>query len=268
VKQLHFAVWSFWLVSLVGCMARPDDVDEQHEELGVSESRLEELNGLNFNGLNYNGLNFNGLSAPSRGSLQDPGDLGELSRMVLRYMVNCALNSSQSFEFSWTDRDGVVHNELYQGNIGLAPEWSTAPLDDFGQEMVSACLASRVNRYGMQVIISMRSHHDPLRMHARDEELSAYPFSEGAFWGNLFSSTPYVRACYTDENVAYSRAAQRDCAAGRVGAEGRLEPCGIIEIVGSCGDICRKFSSSMQLYRDCIDPVYGRTDTVITTALP
>jgi hypothetical protein len=271
----------FVLVALAGC-APAVDQDGAAEDTGDSEMALVTdnamvPNGLNPNGLYSNGLNPNGL-APNAlnpnaldpkalSAIKDPGSAGTLSRMLLKYTVGCAFTTSQSFSFSWTDSKKVVHNETYQGLLGIAPAWATGPLDLNGQQMVSACLAGRTNYYGVQVTISMRSLQDPLHTLVNSSEVTAYYEVEGGFWGNLFAATPYLRACYTTSNVANSRSYKRDCAAGHLNADGTISPCGMIQILGPCESYCKTLNGAGQYYPDCTDPVYGTFAYMVTTAL-
>lgn len=225
-------------------------------------------NALSYNALSYNALSYNVLSAEALDALLDPGAAGDLFRVLVKYTVSCALSASQSFSFSWIDGEGVLREEVYPGQHGLAEAWAWGPLDQGGRERVSGCLAARTNRYGVSVQISMRSHERALRHEIGPGELEEYPHVEGAFWGDLFTATPYLRACYTEANVANSRAAQRDCAAGQVDPAGGILPCGMIEIVGSCDDLCSTLHPPGQYYRDCDDPDHGRIRSSMTTALP
>lgn len=203
----------------------------------------------------------------ARAAIEDPGTAGTLSRMFLKYAVECALEPPDSFAFSWTDSAGQTHNEVYHGMIGLVPSWATEPLWINGQRLVSACLASRSNYYGVPVVISMRSIYDPLQWPS-SAELDAYPEVEGAFWGNIFAPNPRLRACYTAATVQNSRSWLRECAAGHVNTDGTISPCNGIEIVGSCEDHCRPLNTSRGYYPACFDPTIGKTHEVITTALP
>jgi hypothetical protein len=276
VPMLHL----FALAALAGCgpaanqSAEPEDTSRNMTTI-VAENALDP-NGLNPNGLNPNGLNPNGLAPKALSpkaldpkalsAIQDSGTIGALSRMLLKYVVGCALTSSQSFDFSWTDGKGVVHDETYEGLVGIAPGWATGPLDLNRQQMVSACLAARTNYYGVHVIISMRSPHDPLRTAAGSPELSTYHEIEGGFWGNLFAPEPYLRACYTESDVANSRSWQRDCAVGHLNADGTTSPCGMIQIVGPCESSCKPLTTG-QYYPECNDPEWGKTSNMVTTAL-
>ena len=75
-------------------------------------------------------------------------------------------------------------------------------------------------------------------------------------------------ACHDTRHIEHSRAKLRDCAAGHVGEEGDIEPCGLITVLGWCEDFCTGFSSAEGYYSSCFeDPSNEATDRVITTAL-
>ena len=95
-------------------------------------------------------------------------------------------------------------------------------------------------------------------------ELAAYPYVEGAFWGNLFSSSPALYSCYNPANVAHSRADERDCATGYPTGGGQVVSCGMITLTGSCDDQCWGLDPYGQYYWGCGD---NDTDNAITTGL-
>ena len=197
---------------------------------------------------------------------------GDAARALVKYAVSCALPPGQSFDFSWQDSSGAARHESYPGLLGLAPEWATGPLaDETRKRLVSGCLAARVNHYGVQVIVSVRSLVPPLEPPCDSQELVDYPHVEGAFWGNLFTNTPYLSACHDADNVAVSRQAMRDCAVGHLSG-GQTVPCGIIVLRGPCSEWCQTESGAGQYYSSCVDEpdVAGSpaTNVVITTALP
>ena len=70
---------------------------------------------------------------------------------------------------------------------------------------VSACLAGRTNYYGTVVMISLRGGSEALTPSA--SEAATYTWEEGAFWGNLFASTPALYACHVPAHDAHSRGA-------------------------------------------------------------
>lgn len=273
------------LAFMCGCTAAvsPDDVDD--EDTGENESSVVTINALGGNALGGNALGGNALggnalagnalggnslNAAALAAIQDPSSAGDLARSYVRYLVTCSFTDSQSFTFSWTDSSGVVHAENYVGHLGIAPEWATGPLDLDGQHMVTGCMGALVNYYGVHVTISVRSGESPLRLRRNDPELNDYSHIEGAFWGNLWAPQPYVNTCYNAQNVANSRAHQRDCAAGHLNPDGTTAECGIIDIVGSCASVCKKYNASRGYYEDCREKPGSnkRTDLVITTALP
>lgn len=269
------------VIAPAGCVAEVDPsipgADEPVAEaaFAVAGTNAMSHNALNLNALNLNALNLNALPSAGLAAIRDPGFIGDLAREALRYMVSCALRADQSFSFDWTGSDDVVHSEVYPGLLGLRPAWATGPLDAEGQRMVSACLAARVNYYRVPVLISARSLRDPLKTLVDSQELADYPDVEGAFWGNLFSATPFLNACYNSATVANSRDWQRDCAVGHLTGDDddddETVECGMIHIVGSCSGVCQSLNGAGQYYPSCIErPGAGSSTTkeVITTALP
>ncbi len=273
---------SFWVASS-GCISQ----DLESEPLGIDQSALVSDNALNPNALNPNALNPNALNpnalnpnalnpnalAPSAlAAIQDAGDAGVLSRALLKYIVSCALDTSQSFSFSWTDSQGVVHDESYPGLLGIATSWATGALSADMQLFVSSCLAARVNWYGVPVIISARSLKEPLKALVNDIELQDYPHIEGAFWGNLFTTSPHLYSCYNGANVENSRTWQRDCAVGHLDGQ-TLSPCGMISLVGDCSTVCQNVNGAGQYYPSCREAPFdpsssAMTKFVITAGLP
>jgi hypothetical protein len=228
-------------------------------------------NALAPNALAPNALAPNALAPNALTVLQAATPAGAAARMLMKYTVGCALPSSATFHFSWTDLAGQLHDESYPGLLGLAPEWATGPLtSDAHQRLVSGCLAARVNYYGVSVLISLRSDDAPLDSPS-SQELSDYPHVEGAFWGNLFAATPYLNACYDALDVNISRQDMRDCAVGHL-SNGKVVSCGMIKLRGSCSTWCQSLTCSGHYYPSCVDRpgVEGSpmTKAVITTALP
>jgi hypothetical protein len=247
--------------------------------LGTAEQDLEGSNALNLNALNLNALNLNALnlnalnlsavSASALSAIQAPTATGDLARQALQYMVGCALDTTQSFSFTWTDSVGALRSETYWGTLGLATSWQSSPLNPVEQQWVSACLASRVNWYGVSVMISSRGPHEALN-ESGTIELTQYTKSEGAFWGNLFGTAPQVYSCYTSPNIANSRLRLRDCAAGHQNADGTIAECGVLHIVGACETYCGGLDPNDYHYKSCATVPSGddATTRVITVYLP
>jgi hypothetical protein len=188
-------------------------------------------NAISPNAISPNAISPNAISPNAMTALQDPGEAGELSRMHVRYAVSCALTPSQSFTFTWTDLQNEVHEEVYPGLLGLAPDWAERGLTETEQRWITACLGARTNYYSTTVLISARGGHSAL---ATDQaERDSYSAREGAFWGNIYGTNPFMKACHHTANVANSRSRLRDCAAGHLDG-GTTYPCGIIEITGDC----------------------------------
>jgi hypothetical protein len=270
----HILVAALSSILTAGCLASP--LDGPREALGTAQQKALNPNALNPNALNPNALNPNALNpnalnpnalnpnALSSGALeaiQDPGSDGDLSRQLLKYTVSCALDATQSFNFSWTDADDVVHDETYTGLLGLAADWAMGALSSAGQQWVSACLASRVNWYGAEVILSSRGPSTLLG--TTSGERSEYSHLEGAFYGNLFGESPAVHACHYAPDDSNSRSLYRDCAAGHVNADSSISACGVVELAGSCGDLCDTAVGEGLYYPGC-----GSSAYVITTYLP
>ncbi|WP_437708352.1 hypothetical protein WMF45_29940 [Sorangium sp. So ce448] len=259
-----------------------EDGEWLEEPLGEAQSALEAGNALNPNALNPNALNPNALnpnalnpnalaigalSLISLGSqaltaILDPGPNGALSREHLRYAVECALESSQSFRFGWIDASGVYHDEIYTGVLGLARSWAWLPLDGDGQRWVSACLAARTNYYRIRVVISSRGPTKAINKQ-NSPELSTFTREEGAFWGNIYGSSPALYACHVPENAASSRAGLRDCAAGHIDeTTGSIQPCGAIQLLGPCGSYCDPIAPKNGIYHpSCFTDPANRSAT-------
>lgn len=289
MNRLHLASFFSLLVLFApGCAEGTDessdgdgeDVAEAQDSvvggnaLGINALGINALgiNALGINALGVNALGVNALGINSLAVLQSDTLDGALGRDLIKYTVSCALTPTHSFAFSWTDAAGTVHAEEYWGLLGIAPGWATGPLTDVTQQrLVSACLASRTNWYGVPVMLSLRSKVDPLRTSVLSAELDAYQHVEGAFWGNLFTATPHLNTCYVSANVNLSRAANRDCAAGHLDANGQPVPCGMINILGDCNDYCSNLDPHERWFNSCVDPGEPGSPSysaVISAALP
>jgi hypothetical protein len=252
--------------AMFGCT---DDRSEPDELIGEALSAVETDNALNPNALNPNALNPNALnpnalnpnalnpsalSPAALAAITDPGAAGDLSRQHLKYTVGCALDPTQSFSFSWTDKWHVVHQEIYEGLLGLATYWISKPLNPQGQQWVSACLAARTNYFGVAVIISSRGPCSVLNKHNTPEE-GIYTKEEGAFWGNLYANPPALYACDVPANDANSRAQLRACAAGYIDpTTGTTQSCGPIQRLGSCDTYCTSGDPSLGHWACWTDP--------------
>jgi hypothetical protein len=261
------------LHAALGCAENNDTYDENTAEISsaVIDNALD-ANGIDANGLLINGIDANGLdpqfmSSTLNSALTNPGSSGNAARLLYKYLIGCALNSTQSVTFTWQDSFNIAHTEVYWGSLGLAPTWVNTSLSATARRWVSACIAARANYYSVPVTISLRGQHAAIK-HLGFIEQWAYPMEEGAFWGDLFDSTPQLYACYKETNVAHSRSKLRECAAGHVTQSGIVE-CGSIMITGSCDSICDAIDSNGYYRPRCLDVETGTmTDDLVTVFLP
>jgi hypothetical protein len=212
-------------------------------------------NTITSNTITSNSLTSSSLGTPVLDALDDvtqlgSGTVGAANRTVFHYIVTCALTPAQSVTYTWSD-GGSTYTVTETGVLGLAPYWATGSLDERGQHLVSGCIASRVNYFGVTVQISARGLAASLQEDTTEAELAEFPYVEGAFWGNLFSPTAALYSCYDPANVANSRAQQRDCAAGYLDADGDILPCAAVTRTGSCDDQCASFDREGQFYVNC-----------------
>jgi hypothetical protein len=185
-----------------GCTTEPDDpvTSRPYNLEGYNALKPNALkpnalkpNALKPNALKPNALKPNALAPEALASLQDPGENGYLARELTKYIVNCALDATQSFAFTWVDSIGVSHAESFPGGVGLATGWVTGPLDIAGQEWVTACVIARTNYAGRTVLISMRGPDPKLSLAAGEAE--SHQFQQAAFFGNMFGETLDLYVC-------------------------------------------------------------------------
>jgi len=105
----------------------------------------------------------------------------------MSYLVRCAL--AQGHSVTLKDHDGTAYT--FKGQIGLRPQWETGTCDNDCQQELSACLMAHVNTTG---------HHVGLWLVSDDPVLGwglspSYPYQEGSFFGNVFSSPPQAYYC-------------------------------------------------------------------------
>ena len=100
---------------------------------------------------------------------------------LLAFLISCALPEGEVLVAP--DPLGGPDIEFY-GEVGVAPEWATEPLDVVGRRWVTACILSRVNDNGVSVEISIRGPNAALV--STPGELAAWTVEEGAFYGDIF----------------------------------------------------------------------------------
>jgi hypothetical protein len=119
-------------------------------------------------------------------------DMGQTAtgRSYLSYMIDCALNSSQSL----TVQVGL-NQYTFTGSMAIQPRWTTAALSTTDQQLVTSCVLARANYYGDAVNISLRGPSS-VGYQTTSTELANYKIEEGAFYGNILGGgTAVMHAC-------------------------------------------------------------------------
>jgi len=126
---------------------------------------------------------------PAPHTSQEPA-LTPQQAILWKYTARCALRPDQELE---TPPGADGKTLLFKGALGLAPEWRDGKCDGTCQEKVSSCLAALTNQTGDQVNISLISAA-PSLVHSLSvsENDLAYPFQEGAFFGNVYAGEAFV----------------------------------------------------------------------------
>jgi hypothetical protein len=119
--------------------------------------------------------------------------------------LTCSTSSPCDFGYTCSGGKCVVP---LKGMIGLGINadgstwWQSGTCDESCQRWVSACVLARTNAYGVHVQISMRAptvtplNHELQYAKIRaalatsPDEVVTYSFREGAYYGNLFATTP------------------------------------------------------------------------------
>ncbi len=76
------------------------------------------------------------------------------TRQMMGYLVSCALNPGQFV--SYTDSSTSTTYGPWEGQLGLCSSWASGGASTTCQQIVSACLLSRVNAFNEHVQLSMR----------------------------------------------------------------------------------------------------------------
>ena len=245
-----------------GCGTTEPGVGETAESTGTQDSALASTNGLSTNGLSTNGLSTNGLST---NGLSTNGMFGswfseDPSRgdQVMKYIAFCALPSGQSLSYS---HGGKTYT--WTGLLGLAPGWAggaTATVAE--QQVVSACLAAHVNKYGVHVDISVlgRSATGAV-IPTTSEELAMFGQKEGCFFGNLFTNEGLF-AANDAPYLNYDESTVRTCGLSSWSGDADCLPA--VRHVGQCSTYCT-LDTSRNSYSRCT--YNGKAYRPITTRI-
>jgi hypothetical protein len=168
---------------------------------------LDEADYITFNALAPAALldNGDGLNALAAASLDGAAtDLvnSEPGRMLLSYVVRCALATGDHASFPRAGASDLV----YPGGVGIASGWKNGSLGGAGRRLMTACLMAHVNAVGTQVPISVRS--ETLRDASLVEKL-LFPAQEMAVYGDIFAA-PSERELF----VCFGRAVAQSLGGG------------------------------------------------------
>ena len=221
---------------------RQDEPTRQRQELESTNGETINglaFNGLAFNGLAFNGLAFNGLSSPEFSSWFEQNDT--LAETVMRYIVACAVRGGETRTYT----DGKGRTYVWAGSLGLTPDWASGqPASETEQQLISACLAAHVNKFGRTVAISVQgrnAHGEPIA--TTSAERQEFSQREGCFFGNLFTNEG-IFAGYDDRPLGSHESSVRVCALGKPGA------CAPIVQTGSCAESCTRDTTNTY-YTQC-----------------
>jgi hypothetical protein len=179
------------MAALAGCAEQPEDLSGGDSEALASENGLKTINGMKI----HNGLASLGNGISLSASLTSPAGLSSTSglmttadgRTTVNYLVKCALPAGRTI--TKADQSGKLYT--FAGQVGVAPEWEAGSCGGTCERWVSACMLAMVNTTG---------DHYPLWLVAQNPAISwgldpSYPFQEGSFFGDIFTSPPYAYYC-------------------------------------------------------------------------
>jgi len=198
---------------------------------GLSANGLS-ANGLSANGLSANGLSANGLSKASFSTWFNTN--AALSNTVMSYVYGCAAPAGSTL--TWKNPTTGV-NYAWAGVLGLATGWAGgAPATVAEQQVITACLAAHVNKYGIHVPIAVEGRGATgAQIPILVGELTTFSWREACFFGNLFNGEG-VALAFDRGNWGASSSSARGCA---VDINGVWVDCLPIVTTGDeCRDIC------------------------------
>lgn len=184
-------------VALLGCgrCNRPAG-----PSLGVTSNAIT-MNALTTNALTTNADRMAELlrSALASDSFKPGTSLGEAlwdpnAQQLMTYLVSCALPAGQTVTWQPPATSPPVAPITFEGALGLCPQWRRDGVESDAacQELVSSCLLSRNNAFGVEVPISVRGfdtaghYFGAGTLSDGRPEFEAFPWREGSFYGNMF----------------------------------------------------------------------------------
>jgi hypothetical protein len=209
------------------------EIQELEGDNGLSVNGLS-VNGLSVNGLSVNGLSVNGLSTSDFQNWFQAAPTQ--SDNVMHYVVLCAVPAGQTR--TYTD---VLAGKTYtwSGSLGLAPGWASGQAATVAeQQVISACLAAHVNKFGVHISISVLGQDATGQaIPYTAEELSSHSRREACLFGNIFS-TDGIYVGNDGAELTASESSTRACTLGGTPGTAQAANCAPLTPVGSCGTYC------------------------------
>jgi len=195
-------------------------------------------NGMSANGMSANGMSANGLTAATLGTLGFGVWFNlapKLNDLVMKYTVRCAAPAGTTFTY-YSPVTKVTYS--WAGNLGVAPGWvSGHAITTAEQQLVSACLAAHVNKFGISMAIAVEGRTAAgVTIPYTSTELSTYSVREACFFGNLFTGEG-IYAGVDHGTWAASKSTPRACAFD-TRAIGTDNSCPPIFLAGYCSQLC------------------------------
>jgi hypothetical protein len=217
------------------------------------------LNGLTLNGLTLNGLTVNGLESEDFSSwfARDAA----VNARIMAYVVRCAVPAGEQRGYQ-DPSTGTSYT--WDGVLGVAPAWASGqPMTEAEQQVVSACIAAHINKYGMHVALSVlgrTAQSEPIPY--TSEELQSFPRREGCFFGNLFTQEGLFVGM-DGASLMDEESSPRACAL-TTSQDSLSSQCSPIVRVESCESLCTLDPSGL-FYTQCT--YNGRTYQPLTTRI-
>jgi hypothetical protein len=261
------------LMGTVAC-GTVGEAPETTESLGTQEQELGAANGITVNGITVNGITVNGITvngitvngitvnglATSEFSTWFSQNV-EQNATLMSYIVRCAVPAGQE-RFYQDHASG--QSFAWQGSLGLAPGWASGqPINEAEQQLVSACLAAHVNKFGIHVpfsVLGRTAAQEPIPYSA--EELQTFNRREGCFFGNLFTGEGIFAGA--DRGSLFDEESSLRVCALTTSQDASSSACAPMVHVENCENFCTLDPSGL-FYTECT--YNGRTYLPLTTRI-
>jgi hypothetical protein len=110
----------------------------------------------------------------------------ESGTSVLRHAIRCALPGAQTVQ--------SASGASFQGDLGLAPDWTSRALTTSERRWVTACLLQLLNGVGAHVSILLRGNHPALDPDP-GLDLSSYTIDDTTAFGDVFALSGHSWVC-------------------------------------------------------------------------